>query len=45
MDINDAPVFSVVMMTVFAPLASSAAIIVGLGTAIKWLVTYRPKDE
>jgi hypothetical protein len=38
-----APVLLVLVMTIFAPIASIGMIIHYGGAAIAWLVTYRPK--
>ncbi len=42
---KDAPVFAVVLMTIFAPLVSAALLVAGFYEGVKWLVTYRPKGK
>ena len=40
-DKDDAPVFTVAMMTIFAPLVSIVSVGFALHYAITWLVTYK----
>lgn len=40
-----APVALVVIMTIFAPIVSALLLLGGFVEAVKWLVTYRPKDK
>lgn len=42
---GDAPVFMVVMMTLFAPLVTAFLVCGGFGEAVTWMVTYRPKGK
>lgn len=40
-----APVLLVFLLTIFAPIVSALLLLGGFTEAVKWLVTYRPKDK